>query len=265
MQDLTSEIAERQRKFLPDVNRFLVSLFNYETDVVRRELVVSRNGDASVTVTLEGIRPKKGERPVRSLVHSVYIPQAVDGSLNIAGQPASFEFIEKPEDLQVEQTFKRESQERGSFVITFPDGFEWSEDSDRCLSYSFSYRLTKAFMMTFEEAKAVYGRRTVHDAPLEWSSFFITRPVRSLEVSVSYPEGYSPRYVDKWVWWTGKSFLESEHNLADRLLLDPFDGIEIEPGDRTVVKLRAKNPLLGFSYGIVWQPLSKRQFLEMIR
>ena len=62
------------------------------------------------------------------------------------------------------------------------------------------------------------------------------------------------------------SFLESEHNLSDRLLLDPHDGIEIETGgDRTIVRLRAENPLLGFSYGIVWQPLSKRQFLNLIQ
>ena len=135
----------------------------------------------------------------------------------------------------------------------------------RRLSYSFSYRLKKAFAMTLEEGRALYGRATIHDSPLEWSSCFINKPVRRLESSVTFPEGYAPRYVDKWVWFTETSFLESEHNLADRLVVDPDDGIEIEHGDRMVVRLKTNNPLLGFSYGIVWQPLAKRQFLELIR
>ena len=133
------------------------------------------------------------------------------------------------------------------------------------LSYRFSYRLEKAFVMTLEEAKATYGRRSVHDAPLEWSACFINKPVKRLEYSLTFPEGYSPSYIDKWVWWTETSFLECDYNLADRLLLDEEDGIEIETGQRTTVRLRANNPLLGFSYGIVWQPLSKRQFLPLMK
>lgn len=261
---LRGEVGTAKREFLPDVNRFLVSLFNYESEVVRRNTVVGRSGDAVVTVTLEGIRPKQGGRPLPSLSHLVYIPQANDGSLRIAGQPVNFEILEKPADLALDYEFHRESSERGSFEVRFPDGFHWSADGGK-LSYSFTYRLEKAFVMTMEDAKASYGRRTVHDSPLEWSSCFINKPVRRLEIAVSFPEGYTPNYIDKWVWWTEMSFLESEHNLSDRLLLDPCDGIEIETGDRTVVRLRAENPLLGFSYGIVWQPLSKRQFLNLIQ
>jgi hypothetical protein len=261
--ELSGEIAENNRDFLPDVNRFLMSLFNYESDVVRRDTVVSRNGDATITVTLEGIRPKKNGKPIRNLVHSVVLPQPLDGSLNISGGATHFEILEQPDDLEIEWQFKRQSSERGAFHVNFPAGFRWSPKAPR-LSYRYSYRLEKCFVMTLEEAKATYGRRSVHDAPLEWSACFINKPVRQLEISVTYPEGYSPSYIDKWVFWTETSFLECDYNLADKLLVDRDEGIEMEQGDRTTIRLRAKNPLLGFSYGIVWQPLSKRQFFALI-
>ena len=261
---LNGAVAESNRQFLPDVNRFLTSLFNYETDSFHRDTVIARNGDAHISVTLSGVEPKPGANPIRNLMHSVFIPQALDGSLTISGGGASLEILEKPDDLPLEWTFRRETPERGAFLITFPEGFHGGSGG-RKLSYRFSYKLEKTFVMTMEEAMANYGRHTRHEAPLEWSSCFINKPVRKLVVSVSFPEGYAPSYVDKWVWWTETSFLECDYNLADRLILEPEDGVELERGDRLKMSLRVTNPLLGFSYGIVWQPIPKRQFLSLIR
>jgi transcriptional regulator with XRE-family HTH domain len=261
VRDLTSAVAESKRAFLPDVNRFLVSLFNYESDVVRRDVVVSRNGDCTIHVTLEGIRPVKGAKPIRNLTHSVYLPHAADGKLTIANSDeelkASFRIWEKPPGLAMTADYRDEGGGRGTFQVNFTDGYQWSADPTK-LSYSFAYRLDKAFAMTLEDAAARY-KNSVQNEPLEWSACFINKPVHRLEMSVTFPEGYAPRYVDRWVWWTETSFLENDNNLAEKLLAEPADGIEIEEGERTRVHLRAQNPLLGFSYAIVWRPPSKRQ------
>ena len=184
---LSAEVSESKRGYLPHVNRFLLSLFNCESEVVRRDVVVSRSGDASISVTVEGVAPKKGMKPLRSLVHSVVLPQAVDGSLNIAGQPALFEILEKPDDLEVEWSFKRESSERGNFLVTFPQGFDWKPGRGT-LSYRFSYRLEKTFVMTFEEAKVrhpeIWARMLARDrAPAHDEAGFAiaTDDVRQLE------------------------------------------------------------------------------------
>ena len=93
--------------------------------------------------------------------------------------------------------FKRNSPDRGAFLVNFPHGFSWTPDAPK-LSYRFSYRIEKTFAMTLEEAAATYGRRSVHGTPLEWVGCFINKPVKRLEMSVTFPEGYAPSYVDQW-------------------------------------------------------------------
>ena len=41
--------------------------------------------------------------------------------------------------------------------------------------------------------------------PLEWSACFINKPCRRLQLSISFPEGYIPSYIDRWVWMTENS------------------------------------------------------------
>jgi transcriptional regulator with XRE-family HTH domain len=260
---LRNELADKNRDFLPAVNSFLVLLFHYECETVRRETFMEPNGDATVRYTLEGIRPRKGMAPIRGLSHSIFIPQAPD-ELRDLEAAVSFQTLDKPASLEVDYQLRRSSPERAALEVNFPNGFGWS-GQDESLSYHFSYRLTNVFATTLEDAHARYGRSSMHAEMLEWASCFINKPVRTLEVAVHFPPGYRPKYVDRWVWWMDTSFLETDYNLADKLILQPDEGISIESEDPMIVRLRVQNPLLGFNYGVVWQPLSKLELLRAAR
>ena len=263
-QDLQNEIVhlkgllkEKHKSLVPSINIFYNQLFNYSIDTVKKDVIMHEDGKASISTTMYGIAPSVAGNPIRTLSHNIYIPSSQGGISGMTGKLESFSIASKPANLKIDYSFHLESKEKAVLNIVFPEGFSYKPRQGE-LSYSFSYQLDKAFLMTLEEAMVAYGQKTVHDMILEWSSCFVKRPTRKLITSVLFPAGYNPMYIDRWVWLTEVSFLESEENLAPRLLLGETDGIVVSnQGNRLLASLSVENPLLGFSYGIVWQPLSR--------
>jgi transcriptional regulator with XRE-family HTH domain len=250
-------LKEKHKLQIPAVSALYRQLFNYSIETVKKDVVIDADGKASITTSILGITPNVKGNPIRTLSHIIYLPEPLGEAPGITGSLQSFDVLSKPKGLKMETSFKRESKGKGVLTLSLPEGLAYKPQQTK-LSYGFSYELEKAFLMVLEEAMVAYGQRTVHNMILEWSSCFVKRPTKKLISTVLFPEGYNPTYLDIWVWLTEVSFLESEENLAPKLLLNKTDGITLTSRDnRMLATLSVEDPLLGFSYGIVWQPLSK--------
>jgi len=216
---------------------------------------VDWDGNARVTRHYRGVRPNAAGRPVWEISfrdRRVGKSPASDGY-------AKFAVEEEPASLD----YELESETQGEWAVNrlvFPTGWRagLARSSDR-FSFTTESFVPRVFCLDPSAEPKAPPARTLRSPFLGAFTFHIPYLARTLTVNFAFPVGYAPaKWSEPWAWSGTTPFIEVARNLAQ-------DGVARSitmTAERHLGELRAEEPLVGYSFALVWTPADRQRYLE---
>lgn len=238
-----------------EVWAFNKAIQGYWMDMVEKSVTIEPDGSSWITQTVTGLYNYTGA--ILKLRHSVH------WSLVEPNQPGTglqdgleFNWRQNPGGgpLPGEIGLLREeaTAQKGRIEVRV-------KPSETPSGYEFRYRCVGGFRMTAEAPEAVFEGESFPKG-LEWSQFYVDKPIRKLQVTIKFPENYVPVLPQYQIW--KRDFLYSPDREAASGLLT-LNG-HLTPQSATIngnlYKFTVDYPVYGYSYGLVWRPMAIKDF-----
>jgi transcriptional regulator with XRE-family HTH domain len=238
---------------------FLASHCNARVATITSRLAIEWSGDAVLSHRLEGIEPVAGRPPIKEIVLREPLPAG--SAAEVVNQNHKPRILAAPRGLH----FEYEGHLAGAsyqHVLTFPAGFRAGAGTGAVLSFETRIEVKRGFDMDLQATAAGRGGASGRNHPLSWSfPRYLPLPADRLVVEVSFPAGYRPDGLRP-IAWIGDGPID---DVADNLIDSGVCRSHTFAVEGETATLAVDEPLVHYSYGVIWRPMERAAAIDARR
>ena len=232
------------------IHKVLKGQFGFNVGKFRKIVNINMDGSCSITVQRQNIVATT--QRILHFPHRIEkLPEAKVSSLELD----TSRYPKNPtRSVDLLPRYRGEREYRFFVHLTGGLAPKAKDEQPQLLSYDFKYSLSKAFIMTKEEADKTYRNSLFRD---EYSMVGISCPIDVAELEVEFPERYlvKPPFLAVFVGLAEDINVRETNERVKQHCLTPIEDNKF--------RLEVKQPIIGFRYAIAWTPRLTKDYKEL--